>query len=61
MVGHVASTALEESVALAQHRRIGQSWQWSRVDSDPLLMAATLARRTYKASVAAPPAVPMIW
>lgn len=61
LVGHVASEALDESVEHATHRKIGQAWQWSRVDSGPVLMAATLAHAAYRASLAAPVAVPMIF
>jgi hypothetical protein len=61
LVGHLYSAALDESVAQATHRRVGQSWQWSRVESGPVLMAATMAYAAYRASVAAPQIVPMVW
>lgn len=61
LLGHVMSEALDESVSFAAHRRIGQAWQWSRVDSGPVLFASTLAHAAYRAALANPVAEPMVW
>lgn len=61
LVGHLANEALDDAVANATHRRIGQAWQWSRVESGPLLIAATLAWAALRASLSAPTVVPMVW
>ena len=60
-LGHVRNDALDLAVARAAHRTIGQSWVWSRVESGPVLMAATLAHAAYRASVAAPRVQAVIW
>lgn len=60
-VGHVQSDVLDLAVARAAKRAIGQAWVWSRVESGPSLMAATLAHAAYRASVTAPAIEAVIW
>jgi len=61
MVGHLPDDALDASVATATHRRIGQSWAWSRVESGPVLVAASLAYGAYRTAQATPTVVPVIY
>jgi hypothetical protein len=61
LLGHLASTALDNAVATAAHRKVGQAWQWSRVESGPVLLAASLAYAAYKAALAAPIVAPAIF
>jgi hypothetical protein len=61
LLGHTPSEALDLAVATATHRRVGQSWVWSRVESGPVLMAATLAHAAYRVAMSAPDTTPRIW
>jgi hypothetical protein len=61
LLGHLPSDALDDAVSTATHRRIGQSWAWSRVESGPVLMAASLAWGAYRAVSSAPTVVPIIF
>jgi hypothetical protein len=40
---HRPSAVLDQAVALAARRPLGQAWVWSRIDSGPALIAASLA------------------
>jgi hypothetical protein len=61
LLGHLPSDALDDAVDTATHRRIGQSWAWSRVESGPVLLAASLAWGAYRAVSSAPQIVPIIF
>lgn len=61
MIGHTPGDALDSAVSTATHRRVGQSWVWSRVESGPVLTAASLAHGAYKAAQSAPDLTPRIW
>jgi hypothetical protein len=61
LLGHIASPALDNAVTTAAHRKVGQAWQWSRVESGPVLLAASLAYAAYKAALASPVVAPAIY